>query len=201
MIKIGSFVKSTVQCFLLLVVLSLLTGIIYPLCMTISGRLLFPAQMEGSLKKRDGIVVGSQLLGQPFSSNRYFHARPSSINYIGLPSGGSNQTQISLTLRDSVLERKKRFALINEIDSSQVPADMLYTSGSGLDPHISPMAAYQQIQRICKARGYDSTRCSNVHTLVKNVIEKPQWLIFGDHRVNVLTLNLALDSLEVFNER
>lgn len=199
--KISSFVKSIVQCFLLLVVLSLVTGVIYPLCITFSGRLLFPVQVEGSITKRDGLIVGSEILGQPFSSNRYFHPRPSTINYIGLPSGGSNLTQISLTLRDSVLERRKRFALINGIDSSQVPIEMLYASGSGLDPHISPVSAHLQVERICKARAFDSYQSSKLRAILDNAIEKPQWLLFGDHRVNVLILNLALDSLEVFNER
>jgi K+-transporting ATPase ATPase C chain len=197
----GVVLKNSIRCLLLLVVLSLITGIIYPLFVTFSGRLLFSVQAEGSLQKREGIIVGSRLLGQAFSDNRYFHSRPSATNYNTLPSGGSNLTQVSLTLKDSVSERKKRFALNNKVDSSEVPVDMLYASGSGLDPHISPEAASQQVQRICKERRFDSNTCNSLHNLVRSKTERPQWLIFGDYRVNVLSLNLALDSLEVAHEQ
>lgn len=194
-------IKILLQCTLLLLILSLLTGIIYPLFITLVGQICLPSQANGSILSSNGKIIGSTLIGQKFSGNRYFHSRPSSTNYNALPSGGSNLTQVSLALRDSASVRKGRFIRTNNSDSGNVPADMIFASASGLDPHISPDAAMQQIERICVARNFDNLSCARINKLVLDKLEKPQWYIFGEYRVNVLLLNMALDSLEAYNER
>jgi K+-transporting ATPase ATPase C chain len=190
----------------LFIVLTMLTGVLYPIAMTILAQLIFPHQANGSMLEKNGGTIGSELIGQKFSSDKYFWSRPSAIDYIPLPSGGSNLSPTSKALQDSTNNRKTRFIRQNYlIPATVIPNDMLFASASGLDPHISPGAAFLQVTRIILARGFDSINALQVNDLVQRSIESPQWKIFGQERINVLKLNLALDnefpSINTVNKR
>lgn len=175
----------------MLVVLTLLTGIIYPLVITGVSQVVFPGKANGSIVEVKAKDVGSRLIGQAFVANRYFWPRPSAIGYNPMPSGGSNLGPTSEALRDSVTVRAKRYGLpVNDI-----PADLLLASGSGLDPDISPEAAGIQIDRVAKARGLTDSDRTRLQALVQSHIQSSQFGLVGEPRVNVLELNLALDSL------
>lgn len=178
--------KTIIQALRLLILLTLLTGVAYPVAVTIAARLVFPNQASGSIVSRDGKAVGSALLAQKFESDRYFWPRPSAGDYATVPSGASNLGPTSEALKKAIAERRAKFG-------ADAPVEMLTASGSGLDPHISPEAAVQQINRVAKARNLNPER---VGALVKVAIEPPQWGIFGEPRVNVLALNLRLDALK-----
>ncbi len=183
--------KTLLQAFRLLFFLSLLTGVVYPLVMLLLGQTLFPRQANGSLIPSDGKPEGSELLAQRFESPRYFWPRPSAANYATVPSGASNLGPTSKTLREAVAQRRARYTGLTP--SIPDPAnDLLTTSGSGLDPHISPLAASQQIDRVAAARAIPADR---VRELVAKHTEGPQFGMFGEFRINVLVLNLALDRL------
>jgi len=187
-----------------LVALTVITGLIYPLAMTGIAQLLFPKQAQGSLIERNGTVVGSELVGQVFESDKYFHGRPSATTapdpndstktvpapYNAANSGGSNLGPSNKALIDRVqgdLDKLKQ-----ENASAPVPADLVTTSASGLDPHISPEAALFQIPRIAKARNLPEDR---IRELVADHTEGRFLGFLGEPRVNVLLLNLALDQL------
>ncbi len=178
-------------------VLTLLCGILYPVLMVLVGRALFPFQADGSLIIRDGRVIGSSLIGQNFSGPQYFHPRPSAAGakgYDATASGGSNLGPTNKALVDAVRARLAAVLAENPgISPSQVPIDLVTASGSGLDPDISPAAAAIQVPRVAKARGMEPPE---VQALVRK-FTTPRWLgIFGEPRVNVLALNLALDDLQ-----
>jgi len=181
----------------MLIVLTLLTGIIYPLAMTGLAQVLFPIQANGSLIVQGGKPVGSQLVGQAFSSPGYFHGRPSAAGqdgYDAANSGGSSLGPTSKKLIDTVTDNLKKVREENGLDpAAGVPSDLVLASGSGLDPHISPAAAYIQVERVAKARGLEP---GAVRRLVDGSGEGRQWGIFGEPRVNVLRLNLAVDALK-----
>jgi potassium-transporting ATPase KdpC subunit len=175
----------------MLAVLSVLTGLIYPLLMTGMAQTLLPHQANGSMIIENGGTVGSALIGQVFTSDKYFWGRPSAVGYNPLPSSGTNLGPTSAALRDSIDARAARLGS----PVVTVPSDLLASSGSGLDPHISPGAAFYQIDRILIARGQDITARTRLETLIRRHTEPPQFGFLGEPRVNVLQLNLALDSL------
>lgn len=180
-----------------LVVFTILTGIIYPAFITLVAQLFLSDRANGSLIKADGAVKGSELIGQKFQSDKYFQSRPSAIDYNPSPSGASNLGPTSKTLRNLVNERRKNFNRNNFLPpSTDVPAEMLFASGSGVDPHISPEAALLQIKRIAQVRGLDSLKTEILLKLLSDYTEKSQFGFLGNPRLNVLHLNLALDSLK-----
>ncbi len=176
------------------VVLTLLTGIVYPIVMAEIGQVLFPEQAGGSLIYRNGSPVGSSLMAQNFKAARYFHPRPSAAGnngYDPTSSGGSNLGPTNKSFIDSVKQRTKAVMEEDSVAASQVPVDMVTASGSGLDPEISPAAAEIQIERVAKARGIS---VDTVGALV-NANTRPRLAGFlGEPGVNVLELNLALDA-------
>lgn len=193
--------KSIVPALRMLLVLTVITGVVYPLTITSAALLLFPAQANGSLVQRDGAVVGSTLIGQRNDNPRYFWPRPSAVAYMDGStssslgsSGGSNLGPTSATLADQVAERAAVFRFANGLTATApIPPDMLTASGSGLDPHISPAAAQAQAARVSAARGIP---LFTVADLVEQHTARPQFGLFGEPRVNVLELNLALDRIE-----
>jgi K+-transporting ATPase ATPase C chain len=188
----------------LLIGLVLITGLIYPLAITGIAGVVFSSQAQGSLIKRDGRVVGSALIGQQFKEDRYFHGRPSATTapdladssktvdapYNAANSGGSNMGPTSKALADRIKGDVE--ALKQENPSANIPVDLVTTSGSGLDPDISPESARFQVPRVAKARGLQEAR---VRDLVESRIEGRSFGFLGEPRVNVLQLNLALDRL------
>jgi K+-transporting ATPase ATPase C chain len=181
----------------LLLVMTVLTGIIYPFIMTGVAQLAFPARANGSLVMKDGKIAGSELIGQKFDSSIYFWSRPSAINYNPIPSGASNLGPTSDKLKKQVEERRRLFATINSIaDTSAIPEEMLFASASGLDPHISPEAALLQLKRVVMKRNLNEIQKRMVEQLIKTKTEKPQFYLFGEPRINVFELNLALDSIK-----
>jgi K+-transporting ATPase ATPase C chain len=170
---------------------TVLTGLVYPLVITGVAQLAFRDKANGSLIQHDGNVVGSELLAQQFTGDKYFWPRPSAGGYATMPSGASNKGPTSADLQKAVQERAAAFRAAHKLAAdAPVPADMVFASGSGLDPHISPEAARIQIARVAAARGVSE---DSIKALVEKFIEPPQWGILGEPRVNVLLLNLALD--------
>jgi K+-transporting ATPase ATPase C chain len=177
----------------LIVALTVVTGIIYPLVVTGIGRLAFPAQVEGSLIRRGDVVVGSTLIGQPFQDPKYFWGRLSATAPMpdnGLASGGSNFGPTNPALVDAV---KARIAALQNADPGnplRIPVDLVTASGSGLDPDISPAAALYQVARVARVRHLDPEL---LRRRVLAAVEPRSWHLFGEPVVNVLALNLALD--------
>lgn len=146
---------------------------------------------------KDNKIIGSKLIGQQFDSIIYFIPRPSAISYNPLPSGGSNYGLTNSKLKQQVDERKRHFIEFNQLDSlTQIPAEMLFASASGLDPHISKQSALLQVNRIANARNFDSAKKQQLIDCVNRLTEKPQILVLGEERVNVLLLNLEVDKLK-----
>src|SRR6201746_477976 len=187
----------------ILVLLTLITGLAYPLAMTAIAGVIFPKQAEGSLIERDGRVVGSALIGQEFKDDKYFHGRPSATlapdpadaaktvpaPYNAANSGGSNLGPTSKALNDRIKDDVEKLKAENP--SAAVPADLVTTSGSGLDPDISPEAALFQVPRVAKARNLSEDR---VRQLVTEQTRGRLAGLLGEPRVNVLELNLALEA-------
>jgi len=189
----------------LVVVLTLVTGLVYPLAITGIAEAVFPKQAQGSLIEKDGKVIGSALIGQPFADAKYFHGRPSATTapdpkdpnktvdapYNAANSGGSNLGPTSKALAERVKGDVDKLKAENP--SAAVPVDLVTASASGLDPNISPAAALFQVPRVAKARGLSEER---VRALVDSKIEGRTFGLLGEPRVNVLQLNLALDALK-----
>ncbi|MBP2238788.1 K+-transporting ATPase ATPase C chain [Sinorhizobium kostiense] len=172
----------------LLAIMTVLTGVAYPLAMTAVGQALFPHQANASLITRNGVVVGSEYVGQAFTRPEYFHGRPSAVDYDAASSGGTNLAPTNRELVDAVGERTRQIAA--ETGAGRVPIDLVTSSASGLDPDISPESAYLQIARIAEARGLSA---EELRRMVDAHVEAPLFRIFGAPAVNVLKLNLALN--------
>jgi len=183
------------------IALSVITGLAYPFLITGLSKLIFPKQAAGSLIKADGKVIGSELIGQSFTSPRDFWSRPSatvdgngkSLPYNGANSGGSNLAPSNPDLKKAVEERIAALRAADPDTTGPVPVDLVTASASGLDPHISPAAAAFQVHRVAKARALDEAK---VKELVVAHTEPPQLGVLGEARVNVLKLNRALDQLK-----
>jgi potassium-transporting ATPase KdpC subunit len=173
--------------------LMIVTGLAYPLAVTGLGRLAFPQQAAGSLVVLDGKAVGSTLIGQSFQDPKYFWGRLSATVPMpnnGSASGGSNLGPTNPALIDAVRARIDALKAADPGNGMAIPVDLVTASGSGLDPHISPAAALYQTTRVARARGIDPVK---LRQLVLAAAEPPQWHVFGEPRVNVLMLNIALD--------
>ena len=179
----------------LFVLLTLLTGVAYPLAVTGAAQALFPAQAAGSLILRDGKPVGSELIGQNFADPGHFWGRPSATGpmpYNAAASSGTNQGPLNPALLDAVKGRIAALRAADPGNTSPVPVDLVTASSSGLDPHISPAAARYQVARVASARGLT---LASVQALVDQQTEKPLMGFLGEPRVHVLRLNLALEAL------
>ena len=175
------------------IVLTILFGLAYPLVFTGLAQVLFPHQANGSLVTVNGKVAGSELIGQSFTKPEYFHGRPSAAGnngYDAANSGGSNLGPTNQKLVDRVKADVQKFRAEDPDYTGPIPADLLTSSGSGLDPHISPASAEAQVARVAKARGVTPDRITE---LVAKHTDGRQWGIFGEPRVNVLLLNIDLD--------
>lgn len=183
----------------LLGVLTLMTGVVYPLMVTLAARAVFPAQAGGSLLRHNGVVVGSALLAQSFTNPACFWPRPSAAELDTVPSGASNKGPTSEELRSTVMQRATRFRNAHGLGpGAWIPSEMVFASGSGLDPHISPRNAEIQTARVAKACALSEAK---VRDLVQQNTGAAALGLLGEPVVNVLTLNLALKRLESAQER
>jgi K+-transporting ATPase ATPase C chain len=172
--------------------LTVLTGVIYPLTVTGLAQALFRDRANGSLISDNGEVVGSELIGQPFSDPRYFWGRLSATEYDAAASSGSNYGPTNPALLEAIQARIDALKAVDPDNQELIPVDLVTSSGSGLDPHISPAAALYQVPRVARYRGLSEEQ---VYALVARFTEGRQFYIFGERRVNVLKLNVALDEL------
>jgi potassium-transporting ATPase KdpC subunit len=177
--------------------LTIITSILYPLVITLFANSVYPQKSNGSMIIKDKEIIGSELIGQQFSRPEYFWGRPSAINYNPMPSGGSNLNPVGSLIKEQIqtrIDTIKKYqgdATINE-----VPKDLLFASASGVDPHISPEAAYFQVDRVVEARKFGPEQKNKLIELIKKSIESPDLFIFGELRINVLVINLKLDNLQ-----
>lgn len=180
----------------MLVLLTLLTGLVYPLAVTVPAQLLFGREANGSLVEHGGKVLGSELLAQSFTNSVYFWPRPSAASFATVASGASNKGPTSADLKKLVDERAADLRTAHGLPAdAAVPAELLLASGSGLDPHLSPEAVKFQIGRVALARQFTPSQWQQLESLASSLTEPPQLGVLGEPRVNVLKLNIALDSI------
>jgi potassium-transporting ATPase KdpC subunit len=189
-----NLIKQIYPAIAMTVVLTVLLGLVYPLVVTGLAQAIFPDKAAGSLIEKNGRVIGSRLIGQPFSGERYFHSRPSAAGqgYDGISSGGTNLGPTSKKLIEEQVGAAAR-ARREENPGSPIPVDLVTSSASGLDPHITPAAAEFQLPRVARARQMSP---DEVRRLVREHTEGRQFGVLGEARVNVLELNLALDEVQ-----
>ncbi|MGV8019194.1 MAG: potassium-transporting ATPase subunit KdpC [Ignavibacteria bacterium] len=180
----------------LLVFMTLLTGIVYPVFIYLFAKTIFPEKSAGSFVKINEKIIGSELFGQKFESKKYFQSRPSAVDYQPMPSGGSNLASTSQTLKARIDSLREAYIVWNELpEKTEVPPDAVFSSGSGIDPHISPVNALLQSERISKERNFDANKKKQLNELINRLTEYPQYGFLGESRINVLTLNIELDKL------
>jgi len=178
------------------IAISIVTGLIYPLFITLISIIVFPGKASGSLIEKDGKIIGSELIGQKFESDKYFWSRPSAIDYNPAPSSGTNLGPTNAKLKQLYEDRKKIFIEKNMIkDASAIPNEMFFASASGVDPHISPLSAMLQVERIANTRNFDQSKKEKLIQLINSLTEKPQFGFLGNSVVNTLLLNLKLDKM------
>ena len=178
--------------------MTIITGIVYPVIVTILAQVIFPAKANGSLIRENSKILGSELIGQRFDTAIYFWSRPSAAQYNPLPSGASNYGLTSKALLAQVRDRDAHFREENfgeGLGVGSVPSEMVFASASGLDPDISPKAAYLQVDRICRARHWEEKHKIQIIGMIRKLTQKPQFFILGEERINVLLLNLELDKI------
>lgn len=188
--------RSIISGILLFSVLWILTGVVYPLAVTAIAKVAFTHQSTGSLVRNNERVIGSRFIGQTFKEDKYFWSRPSAHNYDALKSGGTNWAPTSKELLRVATERRERLAIAHKSDLKSVPPNLIYASGSGLDPHITVEAAYYQMERIVQARNMEHGEGPKlIKEIVEQTIQQRVARYLGNPRVNVLLLNRKLDEL------
>jgi K+-transporting ATPase ATPase C chain len=193
--RIGKMFKQLRPVFMVFLLLTVVTGIVYPLLVTGVAQLAFPEKANGSLIRREGGYAGSELIGQPFDDPKYFWGRLSAtpdFPFNSASSSGSNLGPSNPALVEAVRARVEALQKADPGNQSSIPIDLVTSSGSGLDPHVSPAAARYQVPRVARARGLSEDQ---VRHLVEKFTELRQWGFLGEPTVNVLKLNLALDAL------
>jgi K+-transporting ATPase ATPase C chain len=188
--------KTTITALKLLLFMTLLTGIVYPVFIYLIAKTVFPQKSEGSFVKVNDKIFGSELFGQKFESKKYFQSRPSTVDYQPMPSGASNLAPTSQSLKSKVDSLRQAYIVLNEVpENTEVPPDAVFASGSGIDPHISLMSAMLQSGRISKERGFDINKNKLLLELISRLTEGPQFGFLGEPKINVLNLNIELDKL------
>lgn len=188
--------KTIITAFKLLLFMTLLTGVIYPVFIYLIAKTVFPQKSEGSFVKVNDRIIGSELFGQKFESKKYFQSRPSAIDYQPMPSGASNFAPTSQSLKSKVDSLRQAYIVLNKVpENTEVPPDAVLASGSGIDPHISPVNALLQSGRISEERNFDINKKRQLIELINRFTEGPQFGFLGDSRINVFNINIELDKL------
>ena len=176
--------------------MTILTGIVYPVFVYLIAKTIFPEKSTGSFVKINEKIIGSELMGQNFESKKYFKSRPSAVDYQPMPSGGSNLAPTSQILKARIDSLRDAYIVWNELpENTDVPPDAVFSSGSGIDPHISPINALLQSERISKERNFDVNKRKQLIDLINRLTENPQYGFLGEPRINVLKINIDLDKL------
>lgn len=186
--------KTLIQSCLMLVMMTVLTGLVYPVLVTGAGQTLFREKALGQMVTRDGQVVASAIIAQKITSPKYFWPRPSGADYNAAASGGTNLGPTSSDLKKQYEERRKALMEAHP-EQGEPPQELLFASGSGLDPEISPAAATYQLNRVLKARNFNEEQTAKLKALIEEHTLKPTLGFMGETRVNVMELNLALDRM------